>query len=80
MVVVTISNWRRKIVWLLAAVLVAVVLLGQLAAGDHSNLAREDNAPASIQRQEQPASAPAVEDSGRLDGLLEKLRSFYRGE
>ncbi|AKX94285.1 hypothetical protein [Neomoorella thermoacetica] len=79
MVVVTISNWRRKIVWLLAAVLVAVVLLGQLAAGGHSNLAREDNPPPGIQRQEQPAATSAVQDSG-LEGLLEKLRSFYRGE
>lgn len=80
MVVVTISNWRRKIVWLLAAVLVTLVLLGQLAAGGNGNLARENHVPASIQRQEQPASVPSSRDAGRLEGLLEKLRSFYRGE
>lgn len=80
MIVVSISNWRRKIVWLLAAVLVATVLLGQLVGGSHANLGGEGNAPANIQRQEQPASAPASQDSGHLEGLLERLRGFYRGQ
>lgn len=80
MIVVSISNWRRKIVWLLAAALVVTVVLGQLLGGNSTNLAGPGNAPASIQGQEQPASAPAVQDSGRLEGLLEKLKGFYRGE
>ncbi|BCV21762.1 hypothetical protein [Moorella sp. Hama-1] len=80
MIVVSISNWRRKIVWFLAAVLVVTVVLGQLLGGHPANLAEQGNVPANIQRQEQPASAPAVQDSGRLEGLLEKLRGFYRGE
>ncbi|MGI9861219.1 hypothetical protein SDD30_07530 [Moorella naiadis] len=80
MIVVSISNWRRKIVWLLAAALVVTVLLGQLIGGNTADLAGPGNAPANMQRQEQPASAPAVQDSGRLESLLEKLRGFYRGE
>ncbi|KYH31639.1 hypothetical protein [Neomoorella mulderi] len=79
MIVVAISKWRQKVVWLLAAVLVAAVLLGQLVGSGRSNLATQSNSPAAVQQQEQPAAAPAAGDTG-LEGLLEKLRSFYRGE
>ncbi|CEP66093.1 Uncharacterized [Moorella glycerini] len=80
MIVVTITKWRQKLVWLLAAVLVAAVLLGQLAGSGRSNLAGQSNSRAAVRQQEQPAAAPAAGDTGRLEGLLEKLRSFYRGE
>lgn len=84
MIVVTISKWRQKLVWLLAAILVAAVLLGQLAGRGQSNLATQPQTqyarPAAGQQQEQAATAPATRDNGRLERLLEKLRSFYRGE
>ncbi|GEA15936.1 hypothetical protein E308F_21800 [Moorella sp. E308F] len=80
MIVVTISKWRQKLVWLLAAILVAAVLLGQMVGSGRSNLAGQSNTPAAVRQQDQPAAAPAAGEAAHLEGLLEKLRSFYRGE
>ena len=82
MIVVTIAKWRQKLVWLLAAVLVAAVLLGQLAGREPAGLVTQPahyTSPTTIP-QEQAATVPATGDSSRVDGLLEKLRNFYRGE
>ncbi|MDN5344891.1 MAG: hypothetical protein PWQ18_1003 [Clostridia bacterium] len=84
MIVVTISKWRQKVAWLLAAILVAAVLLGQLVRSERSHLATPgipagDN-QAVTEQQGKPVAAPAAGDKGYLEGLIEKLRSFYRGE
>lgn len=84
MIVVTISKWRQKVVWLLAAILVAAVLLGQLAGGSGSKITTQPRdhyiSPAAGQDAEQAVTLPAAGDSSWLESLLEKLRSFYRGE
>ncbi|WP_258359193.1 hypothetical protein [Moorella sulfitireducens (nom. illeg.)] len=79
MIVVTISKWRQKLVWLLAAVLVATILLSQMAGSDRSGLAGQSSTPATWQ-QEQPAAAQAPGETAGLGGLIERLKSFYRGE
>ncbi|MGI6284663.1 hypothetical protein SEF58_02465 [Neomoorella humiferrea] len=80
MIVVTISKWRQKLVLILAAILVAAVLLGQLARGGNSKTAGQRETLPKIQQTQQPAVAPASGTGRSLEGLLERLRGFYRGE
>lgn len=79
MIVVTISKWRQKFVWLLAVILVATVFLGQFLVGGGPGR-QVDTDRMFLQQQEGPAATASMQETGRLESLLEKLRSFYRGE
>jgi len=74
-----ISKWRQKFVWLLAVILVATVFLGQFLVGSAPGQ-QVDTDRMLLQQQEEPAAAASMQEPGRLESLMEKLRSFYRGE
>lgn len=79
MIVVTISKWRQKFVWLLAAVLVSAVFLGQFLGGSEPN--QEVNTSTTFLQQQEGSVVPtSIQDSGYLKGLIEKLKNYYRGE
>ncbi|HBT47199.1 MAG TPA: hypothetical protein DEA73_04845 [Peptococcaceae bacterium] len=80
MIVLTITNWRRKLVWLLAALLVgAVLLLGQ-SSWDHSR----DSLPAAGVKEglEQGVAGEQQEtlEPNFMERLISKLRQYYRGQ
>lgn len=73
----TISNWRRKLVWLMAGILVLGVLIGQLIWNNMDNVA---NNTVPLNEQEQATISTQAENSSVFSGLLEKLREFYQGK
>lgn len=76
MLVVTITNWRRKLVWVLAGLLViAVIFLGGLFSRQTS----QNNLPP-ISPQREVFSNQVQETSGFWEGLLAKLKEYYKGQ
>ncbi|MDN5348141.1 MAG: hypothetical protein PWP65_1705 [Clostridia bacterium] len=77
MIVVTISNWRRKMVWLLAILLIAVVLaVGQ--AGWHQDKGMPAQTRPTLTT---PAeNNAAVEKGGFWENIWLKLKEYYRGK
>ncbi|MGB9662708.1 MAG: hypothetical protein ACPL5F_11975 [Moorellaceae bacterium] len=75
MLVVTIANWRRKLVWLLAALLLmTVIVMGQFAFG-RSSAGRSAGTPTRSEWVE-----PTAQERGVWEGLVVKLRQYYQGQ
>ncbi|MCG0277637.1 MAG: hypothetical protein L5656_03775 [Thermanaeromonas sp.] len=76
MLVVTITHWRRKLVWLLAGLLViTVIFLGGL----FSQQPHRDNLPP-VGTENEVFSNQVQETSGFWEGLLARLREYYKGQ
>ncbi|MGI9951559.1 hypothetical protein V3F56_04275 [Moorellaceae bacterium AZ2] len=77
MLVVTITNWRRKLVWLLAALLVGMALLLGQSSLEHT----APSLPASADvKQEMAGEKSGTLKQGIMERLLTKLRQYYQGE
>lgn len=76
MLVVTITNWRRKLVWVLAVLLVmTAVMMGQWSSARSNN-----NLPATTEIKREIVRETRSQKQGLLDGLLSKLRQYYQGQ
>ncbi|SMB98544.1 hypothetical protein SAMN00808754_2400 [Thermanaeromonas toyohensis ToBE] len=76
MLVVTITNWRRKLVWVLAGLLViSVIFLGEI----FSRQAARDNLPP-VSTKEKVFTSQGQERSSFWEGLLVKLKEYYQGQ
>lgn len=77
MVVLTITNWRKKLVWLLAALLVGTALLLGQSSLDHTG----QSLPASggVQ-QEVVGEQNETLEPGFMERMLTKLRQYYQGQ
>lgn len=79
MIVVTISKWRQKVVWFLALVLVAAVLIGQLfSTGTAEEVIHDEEIW--LQQEHLAAGSDGEADGNSFNTILEKLRGFYSGK
>lgn len=76
MLIVTITNWRRKLVWALAGLLVMTVIF---LSGLFSRQGVRDNLPP-VSTKKEVFSSQGQERSSFWEGLLVKLKEYYQGQ